>query len=86
MTEAEARQKANELCAVMGEGWKPKVYHNYEWYYGAVKNLAEVCPNRSGTSFTVLLELRKQFEYKSRNPLLAYKKVMRDAQEFATEL
>lgn len=57
MTEAEARSKAEALAARLGCNWKPRVWENLGWHYGAQALDGTFCiyPSQDDTQYHALL-------------------------------
>lgn len=56
-----ATREANELCALLGDGWRPRVWENLGWFYAAERGpdvgsaqraFCEVHPSTRGSTIT----------------------------------
>lgn len=84
-----ANKEAGALAKRLGPGWKPEVWENLGWHWGAIKGGAKVYPNeRRGhkvSGYHVYLETTPQIVIAGCNPVKLVANAIEEARQIAEQ-
>jgi hypothetical protein len=88
----EAHRLAAELCASLGDGWKPRVWENLGWHYSAEKGKMKIHPPyglakglKNGANYSLFFNVSRQIVLSGPSPYQLVLDALTAAREHVNE-